>query len=62
MSASQLRLASYNLDEHYGEIVKEVGLSVLRKGGMTLGSLKKDTTLNISKVFQIVWVLLLGTC
>lgn len=50
MSASQLRLASYILKEHYGDIVEEVGLYVLRKGWTTLACIKQDIKLNIGKV------------
>ena len=51
MSVSQLRLASYTLEEHYGEIVRDVGLCLLKKGVMTLASLKKETKLTTAKVF-----------
>ena len=50
MSATQLRLASHILKEHYGEIVDKVALNILRKGWTTITSIKKDTSLPISKV------------
>ena len=50
MSASQLRLVSYILKEHYGEIVEKVGLNILRKGWITIGNIKQDIGLAISKV------------
>lgn len=50
MSASQLRLSSHILKEHYGEIVEKVGLNIIRNGWTTLACIKKDSGLSISKV------------
>lgn len=58
MSASQLRLASFILKEHFGEIVEEVGLYILRKGWTTLAGLKQETSLNIAKIKRALCVLI----
>ena len=50
MSATQLRLASHVLKEHYGEIVEKVGINILRKGWTTIASIREETSLPISKV------------
>jgi hypothetical protein len=59
MSASQLRLSSHILKEHYGEIVEKVGLNILRKGWTTIASIKQDTGLAISKVLYTFYIKLL---
>jgi hypothetical protein len=59
MSASQLRLSSHILKEHYGEIVEKVGLNILRKGWTTIASIKQNTGLAISKVLYTFYIELL---
>ncbi|CAB3981280.1 DNA-directed RNA polymerase III subunit RPC3 [Paramuricea clavata] len=58
MSASQLRLSSHILKEHYGEIVEKVGLNILRKGWTTIASIKQDTGLAISKIKKSICILI----
>ncbi|XP_028399023.1 DNA-directed RNA polymerase III subunit RPC3-like [Dendronephthya gigantea] len=58
MSATQLRLASWILKDHYGEIVANVCLQILRSGWATLASIIKETALPMSKIKRAVCVLI----